>query len=273
MTSYPFKQSLCLASICLGLASLAQGQTLLSQYLLNGDANDTGSIGANGTLSGGATYVSDAPGNYSQSLDVTGSGSRYLEANVGSAYAGLTQITLTLWVNFQASGNTNDRLVSNLEASTLDGFDLRLANQTSPSNFTNSFNVNTTNDPAVSSSYSADNSWTFIAVTYDSTEGSNQVSYYTGDESTNVSFLNSASETGSLNESSLLRIGATPATNNDRTPPAYFSDVRVYNGLLDQTQLESVRNQAVVPEPGQYVLIVAVASLAVIGFHHRRRQR
>ncbi len=253
---------------CVLLSSSLSSQTLLSRYTLDGTTNDSGSIGANGTLNGGATYISNAPGNFSQALDLTGTGSRYLEANVGTNFDGLDQMTFTFWVNLQANPAENDRFVSTLQASSLDGFDIRTTADDTASSFQLSYNVNTTNSPATSNSFSANNSWTFIAVSYDGTLGSDQVKYYSGTESVAASFLNASSETGSLDTSSLLRIGSTPASGADRTPSAYFSDVRVYSGVLDANAIDGVRS-SVIPEPGTYAMIAGLFGLAYVMVRRR----
>ncbi|MBC2603729.1 LamG-like jellyroll fold domain-containing protein [Puniceicoccus vermicola] len=258
-------------------SSLAvSAQTLISHYQLNGNTTDSGSIGADGTLYGSAAYTSDAPGNYTQSLDLTpnSAGNNYMEANTGTSYDGLTALTLTLWVNIQGTLSNNERFVSTLTPSPYDGFDLRVSNNHSPSGFNTSFNVNTINNPAVSGNFSANDSWAFIAVTYDSTLGSNQVSFYTGNESTAAAFLNSGNQTGALDPSSLLRIGGTPAApTSDRTPPAYISDVRVYDGVLNLSEIENVRNAVfAIPEPSSYAAILGMGAVGM-ALATRRRNR
>ncbi|WP_269526325.1 LamG-like jellyroll fold domain-containing protein [Coraliomargarita parva] len=259
----------------LSFAFNLSAQTLLSQYTLDGIATDSGSVGADGALFGAASYINNAPGIYSQSLDVTGAANSYLEANVGNAYEGLTQMTVTVWVNLQGTPSSNDRLVSNLTTSdggsTYDGFDLRISNSNNPSSFQANFNVDAATGPAAStSSYNANNTWSFIAVVYDGTLGSNQVSFYSGSESANVGYLNSSTEGGGgLDLSSILRIGSTAASGSDRTPPAYFSDVRVYDGLLDLGQLESVRSSAI-PEPASVALVFG-SCVFLYGLFRRRR--
>jgi len=256
LTSSSLRLAVLTSCASIALPALSSAQLLLSHYQLNGSTSDSGSVGADGSLQGTASFISNAPGNLAQSLDVTGSGSNYMEANVADAYSGLSQLTITLWVNTQGGPLQNERLLSNMEASTLDGFDLRMStNGTSP--FKLSYDVNSTSSPAVSNFIDAADSWTFIALTYDVSSVGSEVNYYTGTESIAASLLNTGTEnSGALNASSLLHIGGTPASGSDRTPPAYLSDVRVYSGVLSLSQLETVRASVnAVPEPSSFALI------------------
>lgn len=250
--------------------SSASAQVLLSRYTLDGVTTDSGSVGADGSLFGTAAYINNAPGDFTQSLNVNGAGSNYMQADVGSAYSGLQQLTVTFWVNLQGAPAENERFVSNMEASSFDGFDIRAATGGSADSFRALYNVNQVSSPSVSTDISADNAWAFVAVTYDATLGANQVSYYAGSEVIATSFLNSGNQSGALDASSLLRVGGTPASGSDRTPPAYFSDVRVYSGVLNLAQIEDVRASVyAVPEPAAFTLIGGMLALLCVACRRR----
>ncbi|MDA3874500.1 MAG: PEP-CTERM sorting domain-containing protein [Kiritimatiellae bacterium] len=101
------------------------------------------------------------------------------------------------------------------------------------------------------------NEWVFLAVTYDSTitEGEN-VFFYLGNEVSSVIQSDTGTQTGSIIASTQhLEIGGTPATSNDRTPSAFFNDVRIYDQALSLEELESIRGVAI-PEPGTWALML-----------------
>lgn len=266
-----------LALAVLGLMPVvSEAQTLLSRYTLDGTGDDTGSLNIDGTLSGTGAFTTGGgvgAGNFNNSLSV-GPAAGYLTAATANNPAfGLGAITIALWVNVDVAANS-DRLVSNLTGTT--GFDFAIYGYTAGAGGADSFNVGfvfNSSSGAVqtpnNAKYATDK-WLFLAVTYDSSLASNQVSFFSGDETTGVSLTSTGSKTGSISASSAaLRIGSTPATTADRTPTALFNDVRIYAGALNPAQLEAIRASAI-PEPSSYA---AVAGLAALGGVFLRRRR
>ena len=87
--------------------------------------------------------------------------------------------------------------------------------------------------------------WTFVAVTYDSTLGSNQVKFYVGNRS---GALASPGVHGHLRGGSLgavwherIRLFPEPQRDRDRAFDGLGDDFRIFNGALTQAQLETVR--------------------------------
>ncbi len=269
--------------IAVGILSFAvgQAQTLLSHYTLDGTTADTGSIGINGTLNGDAAFstAGTGVGNFSQAL-ATGQNDTndYLvvSGSANNANYALDAITISLWVNLTSGANT-DRLVSNITGSS--GFDLLLNNFGTPTTTSGEYNLsfgfNSTSGAVQSASpLYVTGKWLFVAVTYDSSLGSDNVIFYSGDETTGVSLNDTETKSVSIvSSSSNLEIGGTPATGNDRSPDALFNDVRIYNGVLNLAQLEALRNGAIaVPEPSGAAWLAGLCAIGFLGFK-RLRQR
>lgn len=276
-----FVAALC-CSVGLGVASVAHAQTLLSHYILDGSGDDTGSLNIDGTLTGTGAWGASGTGvgGFDRALSV-GSAAGYLGAATANNSAfGLSAITITLWVKIDAASTTQvDRLVSNLNSSS--GFDFAINNYTAGTgawgadSFRLTFGFNSTSGAvqSTSASYVSDK-WLFVAVTYDSAAGGNNVAFYSGDENAAVALASTAAKSGSIvASSSELRIGSTPATTQDRTPIALFNDVRIYNGALNAAQLETVRASALstVPEPSAFAMLAGAAALGGVVMARRRR--
>lgn len=258
-----------------------QAQTLLSHYTLDGTTADAGSVNASGTLNGSATFgtTGSGVGGFDQAL-VTGQAGagNYFSANTANNAAfGLGAITIALWVNI-TSGATNDRFVSNVTSSS--GFDFFMTSYSAGTGaggadtFRPLFTVNTPNGGVVSTSAKyITGKWLFLAVTYTSATGA--VNFYSGDETEAVTLNTTASLSGSPSisaSSSPLEIGGTPFTGSDRSPDARFNDVRIYNGVLSEVQLESLRAGVLaVPEPATGAFLAGVLTLG-FGIAARRRR-
>lgn len=273
-SDYPRLVALLCCSVGLGVVSVARGQTLLSHYTLDGSGGDTGSLNIDGTLTGTGAWGASGSGvgGFDQALSV-GSAAGYLGAATANNSAfGLSAITITLWVNASATAN-NDRLVSNL--TTTSGFDFSFFTGNGGGDFNLGFGFNSTSGAVQSSStkYQTDK-WLFVAVTYDSALASNNVLFYSGDETASAALNTTSTKTGAISVSaSALRIGSTPASGSDRTPIALFNDVRIYNGALNAAQLETVRASALstVPEPSSFAMLAGAAALGGVVARRRRR--
>jgi hypothetical protein len=276
--SFLFSRASTIATIGL-LAATVHAQSLISHYTLDGSGTDSGSIGVNGTLFGGATYTTNGSGvgMFNEALSTGDGVNRYFSAaTANNAAFGLSAITIALWVNIDSanSGGVVDRLVSNATGSS--GFDFTISKSTAGAGaggadlFEFSLALNTTSAGAISADaqYVSDK-WLFLAVTYD---GAN-IRFYSGSETAGLLLNDVVAKTGSIvTSSSALEIGGTTATTNDRSPAALFNDVRIYDGALTSVQLEAIRVSAI-PEPSQYALIFGLLSVGGIAMNRRRRSR
>lgn len=260
------------------LAATVHAQTLVSRYTLDGNGTDLGSIGVNGTLAGGAAYTSNGSGVgvFNEALSTGGASTDYFSAATGgnTALSG-NALTVALWVNI-AAGAASDRLVSNITGTS--GIDLFLASYSAGTGtggadaFSLTFGINGTSGGNGVTSADAQyitGKWLFIAVTYDAAN----VRFYSGSETMGLVLNDTVAKTVSIAASaSALEIGGTPVTTNDRSPTALFNDVRIYNGVLTDVQLEAIRVSAI-PEPSQYAMIFGVLSVGVIAMRRHRRSR
>ena len=198
---------------------------------------------ANAIFTNSATRTPNTPTGMGYALDVSSSATTN-----NYAYAAaptklnvvLTNLTLTTWLNLRANPTANDRLLGNITASS--GFDFYL-NNASASAAQFGFRKNGTGGGTPSATgVDATNKWIFLALVYDGTN----VSFYTGTPTSSVGQLGiNSALTGNIAASTAdFRIGSTPASTSDRTPPAWFDDVRVHNSSLTLAQLETIRQSA-----------------------------
>jgi hypothetical protein len=271
----------------LGFSSLAQAQTPLLQYNFNEGTGTTiansGTLGSAANLNIGGAFGGIIEWN-SDTITGTGSAIRnitgatrsaqpgYISGNGTTLNTNLSQFTLTMWVNLSAV-SAGDRLFSFFSGAA--GFELQ-AGTVAGENTTLSLLVDA---GTVASSASTDvvGQWSFIAVTYDGTATTNNVSFYSGGDSIASSLLGTVR---TLNQGALatvtgattaIRVGNPSTTTTDRSPAGMFDDVAVYGGLLDASQIEAVR-LASIPEPSTYALMASGAALLVASVIRRRRR-
>lgn len=226
--------------------------TLLLQYNfdeVSGSALDVSGTGtaANAFLFNLATRTNNTPGGTGKALDVTPGGAftnyAYAFTGTNKLNAAIANLTLTTWINLQGNITNGDRLMGNVTASS--GFDFAFNSTASPTVAALTFRKNGTGGgfPATAT-VNLTNQWVFLSVVYN---GAN-VTYYTGTVASAVAQLGtSVAVSGSINASANnFQVGATPASTADRTPPAWFDDVRVYDTALTSGQLETIR-QSVFP--------------------------
>ncbi len=229
--------------------------TLLLQYNFDeasGNALDSSGTGiaADATFFNLASRTTNTPSGTGKAFDVTPGGSftNYAFAVTGTnkLNVALTNLTLTTWINLQGMIAAGDRLMGNINGiAPGSGFDFAFNTTVAPTAAILTFRKNSTGggSPA-NAAVNLTNKWVFLSVVYN---GAN-VSYYTGTVASAVGQLGtSVALTGNINPSTNnFQMGATPATAADRTPPAWFDDVRVYDTALSSAQLETIR-QSVLP--------------------------
>jgi hypothetical protein len=231
-----------------------------ASFTLDGSPNPT-----NGFFSGTATRTSigNTPNGQGYALDVVGSNSgsqNWLTVSncdkLSPAVGYITNMTITFWINLQGNPAASDRILSKEVVTPKSGFGVQFYAPSSgtfaATNFEIAFGANTVNGLNKSYPLNAANKWIFCAVTYDGTQpagttGYQNLFYYTGTPSAGVSLLgtpNVANNGYITNAPTVpLRIGSTPASGSDRTPPAWIDDVRVYDSVLSLAQIEAIRQQ------------------------------
>jgi len=223
------------------------------------NATDTGTApAAAGQFNGAATRTSNTPNGIGYALDLTTSGvNDYVHcgdpAKLNNSATLSNALTLTAWVNLQATPAAKDRIMSKI--STTGGFDLYI-NNSSATSVNLDFDINSTSGGTFSSAINMSQQWVFVAVTYDGTKTSNNVVFYTGGTNTAATLLNTTSlGTGAIKNSGLeYRVGSTAASASDRTPPGWMDDVRVYDTVLSPVDLEAVRAEGGFPSPLSFLV-------------------
>ena len=252
----------------------------------SGNALDYGDApAADATLEGGATRSSNTPSGLGSSLDLRND-APYAHALDGDANKldGLTAVTLTTWLNVEQYTSGNHRLISkqasgafggfswNMNATPVDGpvgpdnFKLAifLGNNVSsgPADFTSGFST---------ADVDAHDQWVFLAVTYDSTQASNNTKFYIGDVNTPLTQLGGSLSLAQLTlDGGAARVGvgftdAAPAANTSVI--GLQDDVRVYGEALSLEALEAVRFAGTIPEPSSLLLV-----LTAVAMRPRRRR-
>ena len=107
----------------------------------------------------------------------------------------------------------------------------------------------------------------FFAATWNGTTGA--VDFFVGDDQLDSAlFMLSAATVspfgdhmGTTGQNTVeFRVGGTAAVTSDRTPNAWFDDMRVYNQALGVSDLDLIRKENLVPEPSGCVLLIAGAA-------------
>ncbi len=247
---------------------------LLLEYLFDEASSgttpalDTGTgTAANGSFNGGSTRTGITPGGASTgALDTNGGGiNDYLDTGgvTPAKLDGLTTFTLSTWLNLQNDPGVFDRLISMHAASGGGGFDFFIEDDLTTSFGANNFSLSLAADASTTVSSAAitpADGWIFLAVTYNGNATNNNVFFYWGDEATGVAQIGGA---GSINRGTLepagveLRIGGTSRSTSDRSPDAYFDNVRIHDTVLTGSELEAIRAADVIPEPGTLALLAA----------------
>lgn len=247
----PVRRSICqflVAAAVLGCSIAAANADLVLRYSFDeesGDALDSGAApAANGAFMGEAGRINNTPSGTGYALDVIGGNSannNYVVAGNPDKLNDLTSgITLTWWMNLKALPATSDRVMEKL--STTGGFGVRFGAPTATTTVM-ALGVNTTSAANNSPTISSLNTWIFCAVTYDGSKSSQNVQWFTGSQTSPAYSpgLGNYNRGPITNTPNAFRVGSTPATSADRTPSAWFDDVRVYNSVLPMADIEQIR--------------------------------
>jgi hypothetical protein len=258
--------------------------TLLLQYqfdepdIANPPALDTGTAPpAPGLFTGGAARVTDTPGGFSAgalSLLAAGGGT-FVDGGDADKLDGLSAFTLTAWVNLQDFPGGNLRIVAKQAAAAFEGFSWNFSDPRpdvgarTAASFGLRLFVGGTNafafDPVPTGlSIDADHKWAFVAVSYDGNNFVDNTNYYVGgvDTAATLASTTSIGAGATLPSSARFGVGFTDAAPAaDTAPPGYLDDVRVYDGVLSEAELEQVRRENVIPEPATGAFIVLAGAL------------
>lgn len=202
---------------------------------------------AHGTLTGNAYWTFDTPGGRGSALDlstVAGTASDYGAETVIPKIGSLSCMTVTFWINLQAPPSANDRIISNLKGGK--GFEVTFGpNIKSGRDFNLSFGVNAAQYAVSGGNFAdADKRWAFIAITYDGTRSDANVEFYSDlmvGKGAPHSMRTSKGGPLLTPSGNVLRIGGTPATTQDRSPPILLDDLRIYDSVLTAEQINAVR--------------------------------
>lgn len=254
----PPSRRLCPLSLALALAlpTFAALPEPVVRYSFDDIANgtiaeDTGAAPTtNGTFNGSATRTAlgqtPSGSGYALNLNFPGE-TNYLVTGSAEKLNGFSNLTMTAWINLRGTPSANDRILSKLSATA--GYDLKIAN--SSVNIFPGLSINGTSSRDASVAVNASNRWVFIAVTYDATITNSAIRFYAGSSNEVVYSLSTHDKPTFfggeiiLSNANTFRVGSTAVTTADRTPPAWFDDVRVYSKVLTQLELEQVRQEEV----------------------------
>jgi hypothetical protein len=257
------------------------GQTLLLHWNFDeassgtSDTIDYGSAPqVDGRFFTSATRTGETPAGFSLgAADVTALATSSVLANptdLAGKLNNLTTFTFSLWVNMQSSPANLDRI---FRAGNNTGFGIRVV--TPPSGTISASNFGLTLDLVggavpMNVSVNADNSWLFLAFTFDASLPADNVRLYVGTDSTGVSLASTATasivNTGVLDAN--LTLGRHPSLSN-RGVPAYLDDFRIYSGVGDAAFIEDLR-LANIPEPRTYALLMGLLGGTLIWIRRRR---
>jgi len=268
------------------LGPVASGATLLLRYSFDeassgaAPALDSGSMpAAPGTFVGPVTRTSNTPAGFSLgALDLTApEAPDHVSAGDIEKLDGLTQLTLTAWINLRgAPVNGNRIMAKQLTSGNFDGFSFAFSTPTTGTISADAFQLNLALGGAAfafntsGADLSANDQWVFVAVSYDGTLSSDNVKFYRGDTTSSVAQfgLTRTAAVGTLTpNSNEFRVGASSGGTGN-SPPDYLDDVRVYDGVLSDAELESVRASNI-PEPSTTALLLGALLLT----SHRAARR
>lgn len=249
--------------LLLGLAGLAwpaAAQNLLMRYTFDEAASGTtaavDSSGVanqgNGTFSGTGTRTSNTPGSFGvAAFDAGSGGGGYIDAGDVDKLDGQQKLTITAWIRLYGAPANGQFLLTKQDTGNTSGFELLYglpsAGSIAANNFTVKLRVGTSTASGVSADLNADNTWIFVAVTYDGSAASSNLRFYNGGPSTPVgsaTVRNYNAGTATAN-SQPFRLCASSAAAG--TVSVMVDDVRIYANVLPVAQIETIRQGNVPP--------------------------
>ncbi len=240
----------------------AQGALIL-HYDFNesaGDAFDLSGMApaANGSFNLAATRTTSTPfGSEGFALDTNGGVNSWVSTPDIDKLDTLASLTITGWINPQSTIGSFDRFVGDVNSGG-QGYELLFGNNAT----TLQFVLGGASSTAVTSNAVSFNlnEWRFFALTWDGTN----TSFFLGSEADSVTLLSTHTQTAAatLSNTTSFRVGGSERSASERTPDAFFDDIRVYNEALNLATLESVR-LSVVPEPATYMFFGGMILLVV----------
>ncbi len=262
------------------LASPTFGQTLLLEYTFDQStgttAFDSAADPADGVLVGAGSTWTDVglPGNFKAGNAYSNSGANgtYVSAGYVEKLDGLGDFTFSGWMNVRSAVTDQflwDRVMSK-RSSTGAFFDLRFTD-VGDGDVGLALEINTGSGSGTVTSIAMDMSdWFFFAVSRDADSGA--ISFYYGDASGALSAAGSGSgPTGNIAASGASFFVGNVSANTARAPDADFSDIRIYDGALDISEVQAVQ-AAAIPEMNRIGLSMgAFASLLLLSHRARRR--
>jgi hypothetical protein len=270
---------LAIALIAGGLATASTAQADLVFQMDFNDASgsaslvDRGTTGETGAFTTrGASYSTTvAPSNtggFSGSFNGTSGAADFGDI---SALDGLTTMTITAWIRpdgLNPGGSLGSGRIVHKRMN-VDGFvfyyhdsdlELEFVGEGGVTNGGGSF---------------AGQQWTWVAVTYDGTQATNNVTFYTGDGTKlSAGSMTSLDKGALLANRTALRIGNNRV--GTRTYSGLIDNVRIYNSVEDAASLTSIMQfddvgtTVDIPEPGTYALLAGLFGLVCAMMRRRR---
>jgi hypothetical protein len=228
-------------------------------------------------------------------------GNDYASGSLTSDTANLnnvTQVTLSAWVQSTANISGDNARILEINTSTGtdgspiffgfnaatpttnpgvtgNGYHLQVeANGQNPNGGTVAASGTTGNITAAQVGGGSTSTYQFVAFTLDMTKTSGNLNFYTGGLSAAVSLMNTGGGSfgSSVNLSSDYIVVGNRTTDGGRGFPGLIDDIQIWNGILSQSSLETIRetdvNAAATPEPATLGLL----SLGGLALLHRRRR-
>ena len=241
------------------------------------NAVNQGSLGSagDGIFAGNATRTASTPGGYSTgAMDTPGNAGDYM-ATAGDldGVDGLSTMTITGWVNFGSIG-PYDRLAEKRGPAPPGAWDQGWA-FLAPSG--TSLEIDSVSGAAYgqgdSDAISAAGTWLFVGMTWDHTAA--ELKYYTGTEAGAVSQLGTTIDMTGWpvpgNHTNKMYIGTGYDGVTDRNPDMLLDDFRIYGSVLSSSDLETVRQSNLVPEPSAIVIFMT-GLLGLLCYAWRKRK-